>query len=616
MNKSFFLLTICLLASGTTFSQEQTSAADFQRAERLRSEYNFEEAVKIYRRLLENTKDEKFATTLNIQIARCENGIGMLEFSASPAPMGHSDVPKRDFTGFIPKQGESYWATLPAILGKTRASESPQNLVFVNPELDVIYFSALSERGNYNIYKTTRINDTLWHAPEPLDDIINSSGDEILPVISRDGKELFYASNGQYGVGGFDIFHTRMDEKSGKWEIPQNMGFPYSTPFDDYLFINDYDKRYSYLVSNRSIASSDTVRVYRLAYEVNPVKRSITNPKEAFAISRLMTEAPEERISQPKQDVPDTGDYPALVREVRKIQQQIDSTLRSLAGQRDRFSKMENIDERLLIEREITSGEIDVSQLREKLSMATKAVQQKEMEFLSKGILIPRREVTEERPREPAVEKDPFVTYRITPGRLDIRNLFEPEKPIDYSFRIGRESEIFEETPDAGLIYRIQLAVVTSKASPSTFKGISPIFEAKTPTGKWLYTAGNFRRYAEASDALQKAKGKGFRTAMVVAYKNGKSINVKNARLEEDKIAEHTNYHVKISGYPDELPASVIATIRATTDRDIARRLSSAGKSEYFIGPFSTKEEAEAVERVLNTVGTNGVSVEEITKSK
>ena len=103
---------------------------------------------------------------------------------------------------------------------------------------------------------------------------------------------------------------------------------------------------------------------------------------------------------------------------------------------------------------------------------------------------------------------------------------------------------------------------------------------------------------------------------MIVAYKNGKSINVKNARLEEDKIREQTSYHVKISGYPEDLPASVLSAIRAITDKDVARRLSAAGKSEYFIGPFNTKEEAESLERTLNTTGTQGVSVEQIGKTK
>ena len=616
MNKSYFLLTICMLASGFACSQGQTSSSEFDRAERLRRGFNFEAAAEIYKSLLEHSTDEKFSNTLTIQIARCENGKGMLEFAANPVPQGYSDAPIRDFMLWLPGQDDSFWAPLPDILGKTRSNSTPYNLVFANQESDTLYFSALNKSGNYDIYRTIRINDTLWHAPEQLGEHINSQGDEILPILSRDGKELYFASNGQYGMGGFDLYVSKFDETSGKWDIPQNLGFPYSTPSDDYLFMNDISKHHSYLVSNRSIANSDSVRIYRLEYEVNPLKSTISDPAEALKISLLMAEE-EFKPAVTKVEERNTGDYSALVKEVRKIQSQIDSTFRTLDALRGRFSSLSNTDDRSFIEREITSGEIFVSQLRDKLQIAGKAVQEKEMEFLNKGILIPRREI-EAAPAEVVAENkyDDFKVFKTGPGFLKINKLLKPEKPEDYSFRIQEKSVIFQDAPEEILVYRIQLAVIANRANQSTFKGITPVFESKTPTGKWLYAAGNFSRYSEASAALPKVKAKGFRSAMIVAYKNGKSINVKNARLEEDKIADQMTYHVKISGYPEELPASVLSAIRALTDKDVARRLSAAGNSEYFIGPFNTKEEAESVEKTLNTTGTQGVSVEQIGKTK
>ena len=616
MNKSYFLLTICMLASGFVCSQGQTATSEYDRAERLRRSYNFEAAAQIYRTLLENTDDERLSNTLTIQIARCENGSGMLEFAANPVPQGYSDVPKRDFMLYLPLRGECYWAPLPKLLGSSKENISPINLVYINPNSDTLYFSALGEEGNFDIFRAIKINDTLWHAPEPLDSHINSPGDEILPIVSKSGKELFFASNGQYGMGGFDLYHSVLDEKSGKWSIPQNLGFPYSTPSDDYLLINDNEKQHSYLVSNRSIANSDSIRIYRLAYEVNPIKSSISDPKEALRISALLPEREEKKSVTEKRDIPDTGDYSALVKEVRKIQLQIDSTLKSLEALRGRFSALSNMEDRSVLEREIASGEIYVSQLREKFSMAGKAVQDKEMEFLNKGILVPRR-VIEEEPVAPLTEtKNDFRVVKTNPGRFDVKSILKPEVPVDYTFAIANKSIIYTEAPIETLVYRIQLAVVANRATPPVFKGISPVFENKTPSGKWLYAAGNFSNYAEASAALPKIKGRGFRGALIVAYKNGKSISVKNARLEENRIADQMNYHIKISGYKEELPSSVLTTIRALTDKDIARRLSSAGNSEYFIGPFGSKEEAQSVERALNTAGTTGVSIEEITKTK
>lgn len=617
MNKSHFLLTICMLASSYTCLQGQTTNPEYDRAEKLRRSYNFEEASKIYKTLLNSTNDPNFINTLTIQIARSENGAGMLEYAAKPVYQGHHDVSKKDFMLFIPDQGDHFWAPLPSILGSSNNGKTLLNFVYTNDSESTIYFSALHKEGHLDLYKSTKINDTLWHAPEPLGNLINSAGDEILPVISADGKELYFASNGQYGMGGFDLYVCQLDEVTGEWGVPQNLGFPYSSPADDYLFINDTERSHSYLVSNRSIFSSDSVRIYRLAFEVNPVKAAIEDPQEALKISLLLPQDNKEiQEEREPENVPDSGDYPSLVREVRKIQMQIDSTIKNLDLLRSRFSLLSNTEDRSSLEREITSGEIYVSEMRDKLRIAGKAVQEKEIEFLNKGVLIPRETIPVPDAEKQTPSYDEFIIEKSNPGKIVVSKLFFPEEPADYTFRIEEQSTIYEEAPENGLAYRIQLAVAVNKADKKVFKGISPVFETKTATGKWLYTAGHFNRYAEASSALGQVKGRGFRNAIIVAYDNGKSINVKNARLEEGKISETTTYQIKISGYPDELPASVLATIRALTEKDIAKRLSATGETEYYIGPFSNKTEASDIERALITAGTTGVTVEDIIKPK
>lgn len=617
MNKSYFLLTICMLVSGFACLQGQTINSEYERAEILRRGYNFEEASKIYKSLLNDTLEPNFLNKLTIQIARSDNGIGMLEYAAKPVSQGYVDVSKKDFILYIPGKEDYFWAKLPEILGVGKKELYPNNYIYTTSTSGIIYFSALTKGGHLDIYKSVKINDTLWHTPEPLGDLINSPGDEILPILSKDGKELYFASNGQYGVGGFDLYVCQLDESSGEWGVPQNLGFPYSSPADDYLFLNDPDNGYSYLVSNRSIVSSDSVRIYRLAYEVNPVKNYIEDASEALQLSLLLP--PEEKIkdnTKQNEEIPDSGDYTSLFREVRKIQQQIDSTVKSLNTLRGRFASLYNTDDKSSIEMEITSGEIFVSEMREKLGIAVKAVQEKEIEFLNKGLLIPRDFPTEQESVTRSNIIGEFVITKSALGRINIASLFVPEDPEDYSFRIEEQSVVYEENSSTGLIYRIQLAVTVNKADKKVFKGLSPIFESKTATSKWLYTVGNFGRYAEASSALGKVKGRGFRGAVIVAYKNGKTINIKNARLEEGKIVESTTYQIKITGYPEELPASVLVTLRALTDKDIARRQSISGQTEYFIGPFSNKGEVDNIERALNTAGTSGVSVEEIIKPK
>ena len=113
----------------------------------------------------------------------------------------------------------------------------------------------------------------------------------------------------------------------------------------------------------------------------------------------------------------------------------------------------------------------------------------------------------------------------------------EPEPQFDYTFSVGKEGAFAEDNslPD-GICYQIQLFVTGSKVTLKQIKGLSPVFEHRQPSGKSLYAAGLFRTYADAQNALPKVRKAGFQSAYIIAYKDGKSISVKNARAAESSI--------------------------------------------------------------------------------
>ena len=41
---------------------------------------------------------------------------------------------------------------------------------------------------------------------------INTDGDEMSPFIHFDGRTLYFASDGRVGMGGFDLYMTRMEK--------------------------------------------------------------------------------------------------------------------------------------------------------------------------------------------------------------------------------------------------------------------------------------------------------------------------------------------------------------------------------------------------------------------
>jgi hypothetical protein len=65
----------------------------------------------------------------------------------------------------------------------------------------------------------------LFFNPISLGESINTSGFETSPVLSPDGKTLYFSSNGRGGSGDGDIFKsTRLDDSWLRWSRPVNLG--------------------------------------------------------------------------------------------------------------------------------------------------------------------------------------------------------------------------------------------------------------------------------------------------------------------------------------------------------------------------------------------------------
>lgn len=66
--------------------------------------------------------------------------------------------------------------------------------------------------------------------------MINTQGTEMAPFIHPDGKTLYFSSDTHIGMGGYDLFMSRRNEK-GEWSEPVNLGYPINTSGDEINFI-------------------------------------------------------------------------------------------------------------------------------------------------------------------------------------------------------------------------------------------------------------------------------------------------------------------------------------------------------------------------------------------
>ena len=120
---------------------------------------------------------------------------------------------------------------------------------------NVLYFSSNRPGGygGYDLYKIVRKSkDSLWSAPINLGPEINTEFDEKTPFIHGDCQTLYFSSNGHGGVGGFDIFLSRLD-KYNNWSKPKNLGYPLNSEGDDVAYVVSADGKRLYF-SNKNIS--------------------------------------------------------------------------------------------------------------------------------------------------------------------------------------------------------------------------------------------------------------------------------------------------------------------------------------------------------------------------
>ena len=145
-------------------------------------------------------------------------------------------------------KSEDKWS-VPQSLGETvnhAAWDSQPCLSLDGKEL----FFASRRNGNADLYHCFRDENGHWSEPENLGSVINTKGTEMAPFIHPDGKTLYFSSDTHTGMGGYDLFVSRRNEK-GEWSDPINLGYPINTPGDEINFIVAADSHTALISSIR-----------------------------------------------------------------------------------------------------------------------------------------------------------------------------------------------------------------------------------------------------------------------------------------------------------------------------------------------------------------------------
>lgn len=116
--------------------------------------------------------------------------------------------------------------------------------------------------GETDLYKIERVNNE-WTIPVNLGKEINTEGKEMFPFYHQDGV-LFFASEGHVGLGGLDIFVSKVGG-DGSFSEVKNLGYPLNDSKDDFALVLDSNQQHGFFSSNRDGGKgSDDIYAFNL----------------------------------------------------------------------------------------------------------------------------------------------------------------------------------------------------------------------------------------------------------------------------------------------------------------------------------------------------------------
>ncbi|MGE0566502.1 MAG: hypothetical protein AB7O73_01020 [Bacteroidia bacterium] len=137
----------------------------------------------------------------------------------------------------------------------------------INNDASVIYFASNAKGGfgGTDLYSCKKLPNGKWSDAMNMGADINTKYDEDFPNLSPDGNTFYFSSKGSSSMGGYDIFKAKIDEETGKFSKPLNMGYPLNTSYDDFNFRISKNGKYGYVASLRGGGLGD-YDIYRVTF--------------------------------------------------------------------------------------------------------------------------------------------------------------------------------------------------------------------------------------------------------------------------------------------------------------------------------------------------------------
>lgn len=299
--------------------------------------------------------------------------------------------------------------------------QQPDAFVHVNDLGTRCYLSLAPTDTTMQLYMSDYL-DEHWSRPQLLKGINDDNQFQRVnyPFMMGDGQTFYFAAEGGDGLGGYDIYVTRYDAEEGQFLHPVNIGMPFNSEANDYLYIIDEYSNLGWFATDRN-QPADTVCVYlflppvtRQTYsasgltleEIAPYAR-IDRIEDTWTDEAPRQEAMERlhHVVERKQQKPVVREFTFVVndditytrladfrapgsnrlfQELQRLRQQFQQQQQALDKARDHYAQA-GPDERDKLRSEILASELAQQQLLRQIHETEKTIRNNEILFLTKN---------------------------------------------------------------------------------------------------------------------------------------------------------------------------------------------------------------------------------------
>jgi hypothetical protein len=297
--------------------------------------------------------------------------------------------------------------------------DNGDGIVYLNEIGDKCIYPKKNTTTGYNtLYESNLLSDG-WTAGKPLEGIDDDGllYDFNYPYLMPDGVTLYFSARSSEGLGGYDIYRTRFDQDEGHFLRPENIGLPFNSDADDYMYVVDEENRLAYFVSNRRQPTGRTCVYCFIPFETRTIatgndqairslakiehiadtwgngterKAALLRKEKALsvAVNQRTTVFPTRLnfVINDKTTYQNISDFKVLankerMKKVITMQQQVNDLQKALKKNRFYFSIAPNEEQRETLRSEILQSEQQVEQLNDEILKLEKTIRNTENQY-------------------------------------------------------------------------------------------------------------------------------------------------------------------------------------------------------------------------------------------